>query len=203
MGGDDRRELELCGVDPRTRGTRTDEALRLLRAFLTGEEVTSTAGSSPSRRPPSGRRRSRPCPSSSAGARMPRRSARGGWGRGGSVSGSHRGASENVAAGGGRGRRGGAPAAAMAAHAPALGGHRRNQAGGRRAREARNGPGVRAGVRAVRPLHAVRGRGRPCGGARALPGGWDVAASTSFQRPPASRSPSTRSPGSRRSCPMH
>ena len=40
VGGDDRRELELCGVDPRTRGARTDEPLRLLRTFLTGEEVT-------------------------------------------------------------------------------------------------------------------------------------------------------------------
>ena len=40
VGGDDPRELELCGVDPRTRGARTDEALRLVRAFMTGEEVT-------------------------------------------------------------------------------------------------------------------------------------------------------------------
>src|SRR5207248_5635639 len=40
VGGDDRRELELCGVDPRTRGARTDEALELLRAFLTGKKVT-------------------------------------------------------------------------------------------------------------------------------------------------------------------
>lgn len=40
VGGDNRRELELCGVDPRTRGARTEEALRLLRAFMTGEEVT-------------------------------------------------------------------------------------------------------------------------------------------------------------------
>jgi alkanesulfonate monooxygenase SsuD/methylene tetrahydromethanopterin reductase-like flavin-dependent oxidoreductase (luciferase family) len=40
VGGDDRRELELCGVDARTRGARTDEALQLLRALLTGEEVT-------------------------------------------------------------------------------------------------------------------------------------------------------------------
>jgi alkanesulfonate monooxygenase SsuD/methylene tetrahydromethanopterin reductase-like flavin-dependent oxidoreductase (luciferase family) len=40
VGGDDPRELELCGVDPRTRGARTSEALALLREFLTGEEVT-------------------------------------------------------------------------------------------------------------------------------------------------------------------
>ncbi len=40
VGGDDPRELELCGVDPRMRGARTSEALTLLRAFLGGEEVT-------------------------------------------------------------------------------------------------------------------------------------------------------------------
>ena len=40
LGGDDRRELELCGVDPRTRGARMDEALTLLRGFLRGEHVT-------------------------------------------------------------------------------------------------------------------------------------------------------------------
>lgn len=39
VGGDDRRELELCGIDPRTRGTRTTEALRCVRLFLSGEEV--------------------------------------------------------------------------------------------------------------------------------------------------------------------
>ena len=39
LGGDDPRELELCGVDPRTRGARLDEALTLLRAFLTGDPV--------------------------------------------------------------------------------------------------------------------------------------------------------------------
>ena len=40
VGGDDPRELELCGVEPKTRGVRTSEALALLREFLTGEEVT-------------------------------------------------------------------------------------------------------------------------------------------------------------------
>jgi alkanesulfonate monooxygenase SsuD/methylene tetrahydromethanopterin reductase-like flavin-dependent oxidoreductase (luciferase family) len=40
LGGDDRRELLLCGVDPRTRGARMDEALVLLRAFLRGEHVS-------------------------------------------------------------------------------------------------------------------------------------------------------------------
>jgi alkanesulfonate monooxygenase SsuD/methylene tetrahydromethanopterin reductase-like flavin-dependent oxidoreductase (luciferase family) len=40
VGGDDPRELLLCGVDPRTRGARTTEALELLKRFMTGEEVT-------------------------------------------------------------------------------------------------------------------------------------------------------------------
>src|SRR3954453_15871155 len=40
VGGDDPRELELCGVEPKTRGARTTEALRLVRELLTGEEVT-------------------------------------------------------------------------------------------------------------------------------------------------------------------
>jgi alkanesulfonate monooxygenase SsuD/methylene tetrahydromethanopterin reductase-like flavin-dependent oxidoreductase (luciferase family) len=40
LGGDDRRELELCGVDPRTRGARMEESLTLLRRFLTGEEIS-------------------------------------------------------------------------------------------------------------------------------------------------------------------
>src|SRR5581483_472732 len=39
VGGDDPRELELCGVDPRTRGARTTEALELLRLLLTGERT--------------------------------------------------------------------------------------------------------------------------------------------------------------------
>jgi alkanesulfonate monooxygenase SsuD/methylene tetrahydromethanopterin reductase-like flavin-dependent oxidoreductase (luciferase family) len=42
VGGDDPRELELCGVDPRTRGRRTTEALTLVRALLTGEPVDFT-----------------------------------------------------------------------------------------------------------------------------------------------------------------
>jgi alkanesulfonate monooxygenase SsuD/methylene tetrahydromethanopterin reductase-like flavin-dependent oxidoreductase (luciferase family) len=40
VGGDDPRELLLCGVDPRTRGARTTESLELLKRFMTGEEVT-------------------------------------------------------------------------------------------------------------------------------------------------------------------
>jgi alkanesulfonate monooxygenase SsuD/methylene tetrahydromethanopterin reductase-like flavin-dependent oxidoreductase (luciferase family) len=40
VGGDDRREVEACGVDPTTRGRRTDESLAILRRLLTGDEVT-------------------------------------------------------------------------------------------------------------------------------------------------------------------
>ncbi|MGH8998218.1 MAG: LLM class flavin-dependent oxidoreductase [Acidimicrobiia bacterium] len=40
VGGDDRREVEAAGVDPATRGRRTDEALAVLRALLSGQAVT-------------------------------------------------------------------------------------------------------------------------------------------------------------------
>jgi alkanesulfonate monooxygenase SsuD/methylene tetrahydromethanopterin reductase-like flavin-dependent oxidoreductase (luciferase family) len=39
VGGDDPRELELCGIDPRARGARTTEALRCIRLFMQGDEV--------------------------------------------------------------------------------------------------------------------------------------------------------------------
>jgi len=39
VGGDDPRELELCGIDPRERGARTTEALRCVRLFLQGEDI--------------------------------------------------------------------------------------------------------------------------------------------------------------------
>jgi alkanesulfonate monooxygenase SsuD/methylene tetrahydromethanopterin reductase-like flavin-dependent oxidoreductase (luciferase family) len=39
VGGDDPRELELCGINPRERGARTTEALRCVRALLTGEDI--------------------------------------------------------------------------------------------------------------------------------------------------------------------
>jgi len=39
VGGDDRRELQNCGIDPATRGTRADEAVDLLRRLLAGEVV--------------------------------------------------------------------------------------------------------------------------------------------------------------------
>lgn len=36
VGGEDRHEIEVCDVDPRTRGRRTDVALGLVRALLDG-----------------------------------------------------------------------------------------------------------------------------------------------------------------------
>src|ERR1700735_4883857 len=40
IAGDDRREVEACGVDPRTRGRRMDEALDIVRRLLAGETVS-------------------------------------------------------------------------------------------------------------------------------------------------------------------
>ncbi|KLL12529.1 MULTISPECIES: LLM class flavin-dependent oxidoreductase [Protofrankia] len=40
VGGDDRKEMEVCGVDPRTRGKRMDESLQIIRRQMTGEAVT-------------------------------------------------------------------------------------------------------------------------------------------------------------------
>jgi alkanesulfonate monooxygenase SsuD/methylene tetrahydromethanopterin reductase-like flavin-dependent oxidoreductase (luciferase family) len=40
IGGEDRHEIEICGVDPRTRGRRMDECLTLLRGLLRGEPAT-------------------------------------------------------------------------------------------------------------------------------------------------------------------
>ncbi len=40
VGGEDRHEFEICGVDPRTRGRRTDECLEVLRGLLAGEPVS-------------------------------------------------------------------------------------------------------------------------------------------------------------------
>jgi alkanesulfonate monooxygenase SsuD/methylene tetrahydromethanopterin reductase-like flavin-dependent oxidoreductase (luciferase family) len=39
VGGEDRHEIEICGVDPRTRGRRTDEALSVVRRLLSGQAV--------------------------------------------------------------------------------------------------------------------------------------------------------------------
>jgi alkanesulfonate monooxygenase SsuD/methylene tetrahydromethanopterin reductase-like flavin-dependent oxidoreductase (luciferase family) len=40
IGGEDRHEVELCGVDPRTRGQRMDECLTVLRGLLAGGPIT-------------------------------------------------------------------------------------------------------------------------------------------------------------------
>jgi len=37
IGGEDRNEVELCGVDPRTRGRRTNESLEIIRRLMAGE----------------------------------------------------------------------------------------------------------------------------------------------------------------------
>ena len=39
VGGDDRHEVEVCDVDPATRGRRTDAALAAVRALLEGHTV--------------------------------------------------------------------------------------------------------------------------------------------------------------------
>ena len=39
VGGEDRHEIEVCGVDPRTRGTRTNESLEIVTRLLAGERV--------------------------------------------------------------------------------------------------------------------------------------------------------------------
>jgi alkanesulfonate monooxygenase SsuD/methylene tetrahydromethanopterin reductase-like flavin-dependent oxidoreductase (luciferase family) len=39
LGGEDRHELEICGVDPATRGRRLDESLTIVRALLAGGTV--------------------------------------------------------------------------------------------------------------------------------------------------------------------
>lgn len=39
LGGEDRHESVVCGVDPATRGRRTDECLTVLRGLLAGETV--------------------------------------------------------------------------------------------------------------------------------------------------------------------
>lgn len=39
VGGEDRHEIEVCGVDPHTRGKRTDAALFLVRSLLAGRTV--------------------------------------------------------------------------------------------------------------------------------------------------------------------
>ena len=40
IGGEDRHEIEICGVDPTTRGRRMDECLQILRGLADGTAVT-------------------------------------------------------------------------------------------------------------------------------------------------------------------
>ena len=40
IGGEDRHEVAICGVDPATRGLRMDECLTIVRQLLTGKAVT-------------------------------------------------------------------------------------------------------------------------------------------------------------------
>jgi alkanesulfonate monooxygenase SsuD/methylene tetrahydromethanopterin reductase-like flavin-dependent oxidoreductase (luciferase family) len=39
IGGEDRHEVEICGIDPRTRGRRMDECLEVVRGLLTGRPL--------------------------------------------------------------------------------------------------------------------------------------------------------------------
>ena len=39
VGGEDRHEFEVCGIDPATRGRRTDVAMQLVRRLLAGDTV--------------------------------------------------------------------------------------------------------------------------------------------------------------------
>jgi alkanesulfonate monooxygenase SsuD/methylene tetrahydromethanopterin reductase-like flavin-dependent oxidoreductase (luciferase family) len=40
IGGEDRHEIEVCGVDPRTRGRRMDDCLQILRGLADGASLT-------------------------------------------------------------------------------------------------------------------------------------------------------------------
>jgi len=40
VGGEDRHDLEICGVDPATRGRRMDESLRILRPLADGNALS-------------------------------------------------------------------------------------------------------------------------------------------------------------------
>jgi len=40
IGGEDRHEVAICGVDPATRGKRMDECLAIVRQLLSGKPVT-------------------------------------------------------------------------------------------------------------------------------------------------------------------
>jgi alkanesulfonate monooxygenase SsuD/methylene tetrahydromethanopterin reductase-like flavin-dependent oxidoreductase (luciferase family) len=40
IGGEDRHEIEVCGVDPKTRGRRMDECLQIVRGLADGQPVS-------------------------------------------------------------------------------------------------------------------------------------------------------------------
>jgi alkanesulfonate monooxygenase SsuD/methylene tetrahydromethanopterin reductase-like flavin-dependent oxidoreductase (luciferase family) len=40
VGGEDRHEVEICGVDPATRGRRMDECMEIVRGLLSGDELS-------------------------------------------------------------------------------------------------------------------------------------------------------------------
>lgn len=40
VGGEDRHEVQICGVDPSSRGRRMDESLEVLRGLLTGQPLS-------------------------------------------------------------------------------------------------------------------------------------------------------------------
>ena len=40
IGGEDRHEMEVCGVDPSTRGRRTNDCLQVVRSLLSGNSCT-------------------------------------------------------------------------------------------------------------------------------------------------------------------
>jgi len=40
IGGEDRHEIEICGVDPATRGALTNESLAIIRSLMNGDTVT-------------------------------------------------------------------------------------------------------------------------------------------------------------------
>jgi alkanesulfonate monooxygenase SsuD/methylene tetrahydromethanopterin reductase-like flavin-dependent oxidoreductase (luciferase family) len=40
IGGEDRHEVQVCGIDPATRGRRMNESLGIVRSLMAGEQVT-------------------------------------------------------------------------------------------------------------------------------------------------------------------
>ena len=40
IGGEDRHEIEVCGIDPRTRGRQTNDCLEIVRALMNGKSLS-------------------------------------------------------------------------------------------------------------------------------------------------------------------